>query len=88
METNVVTKIDNLQIKYYDWLKFIAIIIAVVALGTLAVNQVMNYYYKAQFIQGPCQLCVKLNPEWKQCYDKITAQDMNTNSYKYNLSLP
>lgn len=55
----------------------ILIILAVVGLGVFLVNQVISYQYKNQFIQGPCELCVKLNPDWATCY-KDTRIKVNT----------
>lgn len=45
-----------------EWLGTIAIIVFVVALGTFAVNQVMQFYYNSQLLQQPCGLCLQLNP--------------------------
>lgn len=31
-------------------------------LGTFAVNEVLEYNYRSQFLQAPCSLCEELNP--------------------------
>jgi len=51
----------------YSILKFTLIILAVVALGIIIVNQTLAYYYKAQLLAGPCELCAKLNPNQSKC---------------------
>ena len=45
-----------------------AILLLVVALGVLAVNQALEYKYRAEFLKAPCALCVELNPEVKDCF--------------------
>jgi len=45
----------------------------VVALGTLAVNQTLGYYYKAHFLRAPCDLCGDLNPEVKNCIENLNT---------------
>lgn len=43
------------------------IIFLVVSLGLFAVNQFLQYRYKAEFLKAPCKLCAELNPEVKDC---------------------
>jgi len=45
-----------------DLLYIAVIILLVLALGTLAVNQTLGFYYKSQLLQKPCDLCLSLNP--------------------------
>lgn len=45
-----------------DYLIYSIIILAVVGFGTLAVNQTLEYYYRAEFLKDPCGLCKELNP--------------------------
>jgi hypothetical protein len=45
-----------------DTLTIIVLILLVVALGTLAINQTLEYFYKSRFLQTPCSLCKELNP--------------------------
>lgn len=51
------------------------IIIAVVTLAALLVitNQAFSLIYKVQLLSSPCELCVKLNPEWAKCYKELTT---------------
>lgn len=56
-----------------DILLYTIIILAVVGLGLLAVNQTLEYMYRAQFLGGPCKLCTDLNPSFKQCLDTTPA---------------
>jgi hypothetical protein len=46
------------------------IIIGVVALGLLAVNQALEFTYRSQFLQAPCQLCRELNPDVDHCFNQ------------------
>ena len=68
---------------------FIIIILVIVVLGMVAINQTLGFFYKSQFLQEPCALCVSLNPEWSRCYD-IISEEMkntpNTNTIQFNLS--
>ncbi len=43
------------------------IIIGVVALGLLALNQFIEFRFKAEFLSSPCSLCMKLNPHLDKC---------------------
>ena len=76
----------------YFYLKFITIILVVVALGMFIFQQWLGYKYKAELLMTPCELCTKLNPEWKQCYDFVTTPKLiNENKtvesfYRFNLS--
>jgi len=46
---------------------FVLIIIAVLALGLLAVNQFVGFRAKMIFLQTPCELCAELNPHLENC---------------------
>ena len=67
-------------------LKCLLIIAAVIGLGTLAVNQAMQFYYAGDLLATPCELCVKLNPEWQVCYDEHRTI-VNRTKPEFNLSL-
>ena len=54
-------------------LRSAAIILVVVAAGLLAVNQGLGYYYKAEFLKSPCQLCGELNPDVKICIEELNS---------------
>jgi hypothetical protein len=43
------------------------IIVLVVAVGLFAINQFFSWQYKNEFLQQPCGLCVKLNPNYTRC---------------------
>jgi len=78
-----------------DKLKTILVIVLVVALGTLAVNQTLGFYYKSQFLQSPCDLCRNLNPLLDECFkaestviiDAMTGEIVNEKN-PYNITLP
>jgi len=47
----------------------------VIALGTLAINQTLGYYYKAKFLATPCALCEELNDV--TCKPEIKIENKN-----------
>ena len=49
------------------WRPRIIYFLVVACLGFILMNQLFQYYYAAQLLQAPCNLCVKLNPEVKGC---------------------
>jgi len=75
---------------YYSWLKAILIVVAIISLGTLAVNQTLGYYYKSKFLQTPCELCKDLNPHLEECFEeKSWIVTTNKNEINYsNFSFP
>lgn len=71
--------------RYY--LVQVLILLAVVALGLLVVNQVLEYRYKSVFLQTPCNVCKDLNANQSICIDncfkyRIEAGD---NSPSFNI---
>lgn len=58
--------IDNL-------LKTILLMLLVVALGVLAINQTLGFFYKAHFLKSPCTLCADLNPDVKTCIQELST---------------
>jgi hypothetical protein len=78
--------IDTKQLLQYG--HGIIIILMIVSLGLYCINSFLSYTYKNQFLQGPCELCVKLNPDWQTCYDN--SKQMKNYSYtppQFNFSL-
>ena len=65
------------------WSKQVLIVVIIISIGLWGVNKFLDVYYKEQILAGPCQLCVKLNPEWQQCYDYM---DSNQDKPKINIS--
>lgn len=59
------------------------IIIAVVALGLLAVNQALGFVYKSEFLRSPCSLCARLNPNTTQCLTPKTPDYPTNEGYIY-----
>ncbi len=66
-------------------IKLIFIIVLVVALGLLAINQYFEWHYKMKFLQGPCDLCMELNPHL-ECRMGIPMTEIN-NKIINNFSL-
>lgn len=60
------------EVKGYkrNWLKTSVMILLIVGLGLLAVNQVLEYIYNAEFLKAPCQLCRELNPDVAVCLNE------------------
>jgi hypothetical protein len=54
-----INKIDSKQI---------IVMLIIIALGLVVVNQTLSYFYKAKFLQTPCQLCLELNPQYDDCF--------------------
>jgi len=51
----------------------ILIVALIVSAGLFTFNQIIEWKYKAQLLMGPCQLCVKLNPEVGGCWQMKEA---------------
>ena len=51
----------------FDILKYILVILLIVALGIGAMNGILEYRYKAELLQKPCELCARLNTAQKPC---------------------
>jgi len=54
--------------KYYDILKYILVVVFILAFGLAAFNQFIQFRYYNELIAGPCQLCSQLNPELNNCF--------------------
>lgn len=52
-------------------LRFAFWILLVVGVGLLAVNQFLNFTYKAELLKSPCTLCAELNPGVQDCIDYL-----------------
>ena len=57
----------------HEGIKIALSIVIVVAVGVFAVNQTLEYYYKSQFLQTPCQLCQNLNPYLETCFEDVST---------------
>jgi hypothetical protein len=82
MENNQNKKIEGLdspaiasnnRIPPKDLIKILFWIVLVVAIGMLAVNQTLGFFYKAYFLKQPCDLCAELNPEVEECILNLNA---------------
>jgi hypothetical protein len=62
----------------YNIGKFLIMILIIVALGMFIFNQTFSWYYKAELVTKPCDLCLKLNPENSLC-PKINEKIINWN---------
>lgn len=51
------------------WGRFLLIVFIICLVGLLAINQALEYFYRAEFLKAPCSLCLELNPEVaRQCF--------------------
>lgn len=69
--TAVYCGIPKEKINY--WLKQSLLFILVIAIGLLAINQALGFFYKTQFLATPCNLCGQLNPEVDACIKKLNS---------------
>lgn len=82
VEISTTNKINVFQLS-----KNILIILLVIGAGVFTVNQVLEYRYKSVFLQAPCAVCAKLNPNVTECFTKtikvfpngLNWKDPNTN---------
>ncbi len=63
--------------KIIDYGTILILIVGIISLGTLAVNQSLEYYYKAEFLGTPCDLCSKLNPWLEECFEEASIYSYN-----------
>lgn len=56
-----------------QWLITLLYIAGVVAVGMLAVNQTLGFFYKAHFLKSPCDLCADLNPKVEECIRSLNS---------------
>ena len=54
----------------------LVVILVVCVLGLLAVNQFLEYRYKSEFLQMPCNLCFKFNPNVKEFIENCQGQEI------------
>jgi len=50
-----------------DWLKALALIVIVLAVGFFFLNQFMQFRYSAYLLSKPCDICLKLNENISLC---------------------
>lgn len=56
----------------YNTMYTIIVVLLMVGLGLFVINQTLSYFYKSQFLQTPCELCISLEGnEWmKPCVEE------------------
>jgi len=71
----ILARIREIKMRQKIWkkehLKILFIIILTLAIGFLALNQAMSLLYKAELAMNPCDLCTKLNPHLKSCFEEV-----------------
>lgn len=60
--------------QFFIWLRPILIMLLILAVGFLALNQGMGFFYKIHFLKSPCDLCGELNPEVTRCIYDLNRQ--------------
>lgn len=62
------------DISYYSArARFMFIVLLIPVLGLIAVNQILEFHYKTEFLKTPCSLCAELNPGVQQCITEINT---------------
>jgi hypothetical protein len=56
-----------------DRLKALFFFMLVLALGFVALNQGIGFFYKTHFLKSPCDLCGELNPEVRLCIGSLNS---------------
>jgi len=76
-----------------DIMKRVMMILIIVAVGCLAINQFLGFYYKSDLLKNPCQICKENNPHYEPCFqEQSTTRESaygkleNKNKIKINLS--
>lgn len=70
-----------------DWIKIrtvsttILILLLTIATGLWCVNQALEYRYKSEFLQKPCELCARLNPAQGHCIEGCFTYQISTQAY-------
>lgn len=75
---------------FYDYIKFVLTIGVIIGLGLFCLNQFLDYRFKAQFLGGPCELCIELNKHLEPCIkdasiiytDKYTGEKISVEEYE------
>lgn len=62
-----------IYIRLIAWLRFALPFVLILALGFLAINQALGFFYKIHFLTGPCDLCGELNPGVQECIDDLNS---------------
>lgn len=60
---------EDKEKRFRNFLLNAIIIVAIIAVGLFAVNQTLEYRYRAEFLQTPCSICSKLNPNVSNCLE-------------------
>lgn len=66
----------DLIVKSYSVVRFIFIIVLTIAVGIFAVNQILEYNYKSEFLQKPCKLCAELNQGVEKCLVELNTKKL------------
>jgi hypothetical protein len=82
MEELIITKEH-----YKNWTWTIIMVLVIVGGGVFIVRQSILLIYTEQIIAGPCQLCVKLNPETGSCWDLTNRKKEAEEDYYKKLKI-
>jgi hypothetical protein len=82
MEELIITKEH-----YKNWTWTIIMVLVIVGGGVFIVRQSILLIYTEQIIAGPCQLCVKLNPEVGSCWEMQNRKSSQEINYYKNLDI-
>jgi len=62
--------------KTKDWLIIILLALCIALVGIFLVNQAINYFYKMELLQTPCELCCEKN-EGYECPKPATQMPID-----------
>lgn len=64
---------EIIRIEVNSWLKAGLIFVLIIALGFVAINQGLGFFYKTHFLKSPCDLCSELNPGVEECIEYVNS---------------
>jgi hypothetical protein len=72
---------------FYPPLLNILIIVIIIAVGLFAINQYLNYKFKAQLLNSPCELCYNQNENIQKCFkeNNFLYQEINLTNINFSL---
>lgn len=74
-------RINHSQLRAYTITALI--IIGVVALGLFAVNQFLEFRFKALLLSDPCQVCKDLNPDLDFLFREKSPYEIDLEKFKF-----
>lgn len=88
IENNEGDNVENYtkELFYAGFINFIVKVLMIIVLLIILFSLWLDYKYKAEFLLTPCELCVKLNPQFEECFFRIEKNEYIINYSKINFS--